>query len=102
MGALEVIIARGAVGILAPMSSTLVEDPKDRRYGNEEALSSAILAKVCGVSRPDSLPVEPSSELSVISSIFSGFHALGPLFRPVECAFASALSDTGAAFGGSL
>jgi hypothetical protein len=84
------------------MSPARVEDPEDCRYGNEELLSSAILAKVCGVARPDSLSVEPSSEFSVISSMFSGFHALGPLFRPVECAFARALSETGAAFGGSF
>jgi len=102
VGVLEVIIARGAVGILTLMSSTRVEDPEDCRYGNEELLSSAILAKVRGVARPDSLPVEPLSELSVMSSMFSGFHALGPLFRPVECAFARALSDTGVAFGGSF
>jgi hypothetical protein len=101
-GTLEVIIARGAVGILTLMPSTRVEDVETCRSGNEEVRSSIVRADIAGVPRPDSLPVEASSELSVISARFSGFHALGPLFRLVGCTFARALSETGAAFGGSF
>ena len=97
-----VIIARGAVGILTLMPSTRVEDAGTCRYVNEEVRSTIVLAEAAGVPRPDSLPVEPSSELSVMSSIFNGFHAFGPLFRLVGCAFASALNDTGAALGGNI
>jgi hypothetical protein len=101
-GTCEEIIARGAVGMLTLMPSTLVDVADTCRFVNGEAHSNVNWPDGTGVPRSDSLPVEASSELSVISSRLSGFHALGPLFRLVGCAFASALRETGAAFGGKF
>ena len=87
--------------MLTLMTSTRVEDAESRLVVDEGLRSSTILEEPAGVACPDSLPVEPSSEASMISSMFSGFHARGPY--SARCgAFASALSDTGAALGGSF
>src|SRR2546423_351298 len=99
---LEVIIARGALGMLTLMLSAWVEGADACPCADEEVCPHTILAECAGVFCPNSLVVELSSELSAMSSIFSGFHALGPLFRLSGCAFARAVSDTGAALGGKF